>query len=83
MMSGPAVVVCRLCEGTGSAADPEANPDIVCGTCSGLGSVVVYLSPEGKPVACARCDGKGKMDPDQACPSCLGCGWSGRMRESR
>ena len=74
-MSGPAVVTCKLCAGTG---DDEHR---VCGTCTGLGSVVVYLSPEGKPVPCARCKGSGKGVESHACPSCLGSGWVGRIRE--
>jgi DnaJ-class molecular chaperone len=80
-MSGPAVVTCRLCGGTGDAAQKDGDDERVCGTCTGLGSVVVHLSPEGKPVACARCKGTGTWKTGHPCPSCLGCGWVGRVRE--
>jgi DnaJ-class molecular chaperone len=81
-MSGPAVVTCKLCGGTGeTVVKEEEESERVCGTCTGLGSVVVYLSPEGKPVPCARCRGTGKWEGSNACPSCLGCGWVGRVRE--
>jgi DnaJ-class molecular chaperone len=80
-VSGPAVVICQLCGGSGEAVRQGGNLERVCGTCTGLGSVVVYLSPEGKPVPCARCGGKGRGEETSACPSCLGCGWVGRVRE--
>ena len=78
-MSGPAVVTCQLCGGSGDAPGRTADVELVCGTCTGMGSVVVYLSPEDKPVACARCGGKGRAAGDQNCPSCQGCGWVGRL----